>query len=88
MLPMRVSFNASTLSTWKGNVLVVGVSEEQKEDQLKSLNDFVNGDLNKILEEKNFKAKNLESECFELITGPLNKLILVAADRHKRQVGI
>ncbi len=74
---MEISLSPLKLKDWDGAVLILGVFEEDIEEQIGKLESPYNSLLSNKLKENNFKAKTGESSSFYLLENTLNKLILV-----------
>ncbi len=74
---MKISITSTPLQDWSGDVLIVGLFEEQLEKQLTQLDKHLSEPIQRVLEVENFKAKSGEISSFHLTQNGLRKIILL-----------
>ncbi len=74
---MEISITPEQLQDWNGTVLISGILQETLEEQMNCLERLAGGSLQKRLVANGFTAKSGDVETFQLLTGKIEKLILV-----------
>ena len=74
---MEISVAPKNLQVWSGSLLVVGLLEENLEEQLVPLKTRFGDILIKSIEKKNFTGKSKEIVSYQLINDSLEKLVLL-----------
>ena len=74
---MEISVNPSNPQNWEGSVLILGIFEEDLEEQIKKLQPAYESFLLERIKEKNFNAKHGEISSFDLLT-ECDKLLIKA----------
>ena len=75
---MKITINSTGLKDWSGNVLLIGLTEGNYDQQLNELDQITDKKL--LLEQlakQNFSAKHGEIFSFQVLTNELNKLIFI-----------
>tara|TARA_Y100001968_G_C19454354_1_gene771410 strand:+ start:7540 stop:9018 length:1479 start_codon:yes stop_codon:yes gene_type:complete len=75
---MKISINAKGLNNWEGSVIVMGLLENNYENQLSQLKEVIDtASLTKTLDKENFLAKKGEVISFQLMQENPSKLVIV-----------
>ena len=74
---MQISFKIESLKGWDGNVVIIGIFEDDLETQLLHLESRIASEVIKQLKKQNFLANTGDVRTFQLMEGNLEKLIIV-----------